>query len=276
MRALRTVYSVPTDYGAFQSLYINSEANPRWLRPNLLFVDPDGSINFETNEIGLKSGPIDPSRKQAVVWGDSVVFGLKRGWPALLDEYFPDYQFLNGGIEGDGWNVIFERALKLNSDLKISLNLLMLGWHHVNEGLEEQLAPALLCLPNPVMITMPTSLNRKNFDQDISHYLRPGQRGPLDFDTAFWFGGGKVYSVDAQVDYYGKIMQRNAISRKVARKLNVPVIDLVSALDTEALRDFRHDFYDIMHPRPSAYPKIARIVADELYRIRDRAIHDPN
>jgi lysophospholipase L1-like esterase len=268
MRCLRTIHSVPTDYGAFQRLYINTQAKPRWLRPDLLFLDSDGSINFETNEIGLKAGPIDPNREQAVVWGDSVAFGLRSGWPALLDEYFPAYQFLNGGIEGDGWNVILERALKLNREMNISLNLLMLGWHHINEGLAEELTSALQHLPNPVMITMPTSLNRRNFEYDISAYLRPGLYGPLDFDSAFWFGGGRDYSIDVQIEYYRKIMERNAISCTVAADLHVPVIDLASALDTEALPDFRQDFYDIMHPRPSAYSKIARIVADELRRLR--------
>src|SRR6266576_2623013 len=129
MQLLKTVYSVPTDYGAFQSLYLDSEVQPRRLRRNLVFLNSDGSLNFETNDLGLKGGPVDPSRKQAVVWGDSVAFGLQGGWPALLDALVPGYQFLNGGIEGDGWNTVLERAVQFNTELALSLNVVMPGWH---------------------------------------------------------------------------------------------------------------------------------------------------
>ena len=32
------------------------------LRPNLVFVEPDGSGGFEINEVGLKGDPLDPQR----------------------------------------------------------------------------------------------------------------------------------------------------------------------------------------------------------------------
>ena len=51
------------------------------LRPDLVFVEDDGSVTFEINEVGLKGDPLDPRRKLAVVWGDSVVFGSGRSWP---------------------------------------------------------------------------------------------------------------------------------------------------------------------------------------------------
>src|SRR5260370_40869215 len=85
--SLKTIYSlqdVSTAAGALQELYLDSEAN--WLRPNLTFIAQDGSIYFEINEIGLKGEAVDPSRRQAVVWGDSVGFGVGWGWPRLLDQ----------------------------------------------------------------------------------------------------------------------------------------------------------------------------------------------
>src|SRR5205085_747304 len=99
------------------------------LRPNLVFVAPDGSIVFETNELGLKGDPLDPRRKLAVVWGDSVVFSAGRGWPCLLDRLAPGYQFLNGGIEGDTYSEILRRARDFNYRHPVVLNLVMLGWH---------------------------------------------------------------------------------------------------------------------------------------------------
>jgi hypothetical protein len=52
------------------------DESTRTLRPNLVLVDRQGSVVFEINELGLKGAARDPSRKLAVVWGDSVVFAL--------------------------------------------------------------------------------------------------------------------------------------------------------------------------------------------------------
>src|SRR3954447_2199277 len=84
------------------------------LRPNLVLVDRAGAVLFEINELGLKGAARDPSRKLAVVWGDSVVFGMGASWPCLLDELAPGYQFLNGGIEADPYDNILRRALAFN------------------------------------------------------------------------------------------------------------------------------------------------------------------
>src|SRR2546421_4455337 len=103
----RTVYPV-ADTDVFKALYYDRENAT--LRPNLVLVDASGSIVFETNEVGLKGDPLDPSRKLAVVWGDSVVFGSGRGWACLLDRLAPGYQFLNGGLDGDPFGNILRRG----------------------------------------------------------------------------------------------------------------------------------------------------------------------
>jgi lysophospholipase L1-like esterase len=99
------------------------------LRPNLVLVDWRGSVHFEINELGLKGTARDPSRKLVVIWGDSVVFGVKSGWPRLLDEFAPGYQFLNGGIEADPYDNILRRATVFNRAHQVALNIVMLGWH---------------------------------------------------------------------------------------------------------------------------------------------------
>src|SRR5207245_2472224 len=99
------------------------------LRPNQVFVDPDGGVVFETNEVGLKGDPLDPARKLGVVWGDSVVFAAGRGWACHIDRLAPGWQFLNGGIEGDLYTNILRRAAALNRTHPVHLNLVMLGWH---------------------------------------------------------------------------------------------------------------------------------------------------
>jgi hypothetical protein len=98
------------------------------LRPNLAFIRADGSTFFEINEVGLKGGSIDPSRKLVVVWGDSVVFGIGPGWPCLLDRLAPGYQFLNGGIEGDSYRSVLARMAEFNRQQPVALNILLLLW----------------------------------------------------------------------------------------------------------------------------------------------------
>jgi len=258
---------------------------------------------FEINELGLKGAARDPSRKLAVVWGDSVVFGIGWSWPCLLDKFAPSYQFLNGGIEADPYDNILRRAAAFNQEHAVALNILMLGWHpwhlpasisqnvrgagpllrlkQVFRGFRGQrrlpLAPAdphtpllhqrlrgdlldfLRRVPNTVLVTLPTALNRTIVDRDLSHYFVPGDR-----DHVFSFAGDLAYSVEAQRLMLAHITERNAILREVAQTAGARLVDLGAALDTERLADFREDFHDMLHLRPRAYPKVAGIVHDGI------------
>src|SRR5436853_6844247 len=94
----KTVHLIPAD-AAIKRLCFDETT--RTLRPNMVLVDRRGAVVFEINELGLKGAARDPSRKLAVMWGDSVVFGIGRSWPCLIDGMAAGYQFLNGGIEAD-------------------------------------------------------------------------------------------------------------------------------------------------------------------------------
>ena len=252
------------------------------LRPNLTFVDLNGEIVFETNELGLKGDPVDPHRKLAVVWGDSVVFSHGRGWPCLLDRLAPGYQFLNGGIEGDPYKNILRRASEFNERHRVALNLLMLGWHlfvpswwtrapplsdrteakHICDGNEElrtRLTSFLHRTPNTVLLTVPTALNRRIVDRPLSPYLREG-----DEDIGFHFFGDIGREVEGQREAFDYILERNAITREVCAQLRIRVVDLYAAFDTEREPDFREHFSDALHPRPRSYPRLAQIVYDHI------------
>src|SRR5215471_13148435 len=90
----------------------------RTLRPNMVLVDRQGMVVFEINELGLKGAARDPSRKLAVVWGDSVVFG----------------------IEADPYDNILRRAAACNEQHTVALNVVLLGWHpwHLPASLAQQ------------------------------------------------------------------------------------------------------------------------------------------
>ena len=275
----------------------------RTLRPNMVLVDRHGMVVFEINELGLKGAARDPSRNLAVVWGDSVVFGIGWSWPCLLDTFAPSYQFLNGGIEADPYDNILRRAAACNEQHAVALNVLMLGWHpwHLPASLaqhersggrlsrltqafrglrgEPHLPPAsadpgasplhqrlrgdlldfLQRVPNTVLATMPTALNRKIVDRDLSRYFTPGDR-----DHVFTFAGDLAYSIEAQRHMLAHIAERNAMTREVAEAIGAHFVDLAAAFDTERLADFREDFHDMLHLRPRAYPKAAAILHDGI------------
>ena len=251
--------------------------------PNLVFVETTGDIVFEINEIGLKGDARDSARKLAVVWGDSVVFGIGKAWPCLLDDLAPGYQFLNGGIEGDHYANILRRASAFNRQHDVALNLLMLGWHPfqrirrrwtrrpANRTLRPDLAAFLEETPNTVVLTMPTALNRKIIKRDLSYSFI----GDHDPDTYFTFYGAAQYSLDIQRETFDYIVERNAIAREVCARHGVRVVDLFESFNTEKVADFRQDFMDVVHPRMRAYPAIARVVYDGIADLIESASGEP-
>jgi lysophospholipase L1-like esterase len=300
----KTVHLIPKD-NAIKRLCFDEATMT--LRPNLVLVNRKGSVVFEINELGLKGDARDPSRKLVVVWGDSVVFGARRGWPCLLDEFAPGYQFLNGGIEADPYNNILRRAAAFNRAHTVALNIVMLGWHpmHIasaapstsgrygfdtvrqwlgkaaqvvrppappfrqgpahtpkpqatNQQVRGDLLAFLENTPNTVLVTMPTALNRNNFDQDISPYFRRRQPG------VFYFIGEIPYSIEVQRYLYDLITERNAITREVAHATGVRLLDLHAEYDTEQIADFRENFFDVLHIRVVRYRQTAEIVYEGI------------
>lgn len=266
----------------FKALYFDWERSE--LRPNLVFVDAAGSVLYQINEAGLKGEPLDPSRKLAVVWGDSVVFGIGRSWPCLIDDLAPGYQFLDGGIEGDGYANILRRATEFNRTHDVALNLLMLGWHpHTmflfeevareitatksnrgwrrlfgrepaliasNRELRPRLAAFLEAVPNTVLLTIPTALNPRIVDRDLSEFVVDG----------FTLLGRLPCTAATQIGAFTFVRERNQIAREVCAEMKIPVVDLYDRFNTESLPDFRECFADILHFRAEAYPQVAEAV----------------
>ena len=255
-----------------------------------MFVEPDGSGGFEINEVGLKGDALDPLRKLAVVWGDSVVFSAGRGWPCLIDGLAPGWQFLNGGLDGDPYSNVLRRAAEFNRRHSVVLNLLMLGWHPFvpilsassgrrqrwaplgkrpqsdapalrpgNENIRADLTRFLEGRPNTIVLTMPTALNPRIVDRDLSSHLVPG-----DAETGFRFLGNEPYRIEGQRQGFQHIIERNAISREVCARLGIRVIDLFAVFDTESLPDFREHFYDLIHFRERSHPLVAQAVYEGI------------
>ena len=131
--------------------------------------------------------------------------------------------------------------------------------HSGNENLRAELTRFLQRVPNTVVLTMPTPLNRRIIDQDLSPYLVEG-----DYENGFRFIGKLPYHKDGQRWAFEHIAERNAITREVCATVGVRLINLAAALDTENQADFRENFLDAVHIRPRAFPLVAEIIHDHV------------
>jgi len=245
-----------------QSFYIKDRRIG--LTPNLVIVRA-GRKWFETNSWGLKGAEPEPGKKLVAIWGDSVVFGIgSPTWVDMIGQHFAQYQFLNGGIEGAPVDDIVERAIRVNQEHPIDVNVLFPGWHpsspvgSVNTTIEKVLREGVEKIPNCILSTVPTALNEQILDTDLTPYHTIAD--PL---VKFHGFAGNL-SPSTMRSVYGRLLERNTIIRRVAQEREIPLFDWFAAMRTTSLEDFHKDFYDILHPRPKSYAKIAQIWAEGL------------
>jgi lysophospholipase L1-like esterase len=260
-------------YDLLQSYYLTQDR--RRLKPNLLILDEHEDIWVETNEHGFVGTSINPKKRLAAVWGDSVIFGIRGGWVEGLSEHFPAFQFLNGGIEGDTLEFISERALEKNGDLKLDYNFVFPGWHEekwdqeaaLREDADYHLLKDLVeSMPNTILMTVPTSLSQKVIDEGMEKFFDYDDARPEDFtsENMFVFWGGGNFSPDRAQYYFDFIRRRNEVVRRVSQETGAPLVDLYEHFYTDDLEKFREDFYDIGHFRMKTYEKVKRLISEDL------------
>jgi hypothetical protein len=253
------------------------------LRADTVIIDTHGQVFLEINEWGFGGPAIDPARRKAVVWGDSVVFGYGQGWVSLMDRGDRDgaWQFLNGGLPGDATAGIVDRAARDNGRFDIAANIFFPGWHPsssegpTNTDLERQLERLAKAVPNVVLCTMPTPLDEHVVGRDISGCIgnMTSEAIPpvpfLDFvrryrENVFFFWGSFDYSRERCANIYRNLLERNELIRRFAEKSGMPLVDMFAAMRTTSDQDFRTYFYDVCHPRPSSYEKLAGALYAEV------------
>ena len=128
-----------------------------------------------------------------------------------------------------------------------------------NENLQGELTSFLQRVPNTIVLTTPTALNRQIIDRDLSPYFVRGSD-----ETGFRFLGDLRYDIHAQHQVFEHITERNDIAREVCARLGVRLVDVYAAFDTERSAEFREHFYDVLHFRPRSYPLGAQIVYENI------------
>jgi lysophospholipase L1-like esterase len=211
-----------------------------------------------------------PAKKTAVIWGDSVVFGVNNGWVDQINGTFENYQFLNGGIEGDSPDNIVNRAIKKNNELDIELNILFPGWHQLEDYdlFVDSMGQAVKHLENLVLCTVPFALSPALASQDISAHFNEFDLKVLELEEGtnecFLFWGTLPYSIENAEMITRNITERNHIIREFAQKLHIPLIDLAEKFHNEDITKLTEVFFDVGHPRPSAYPLFAEAIKEGL------------
>ncbi len=256
------IYDPQWSMETFQSFYL--DRSRKRIKPNVVVLrPPEMTVYFETNSYGFKGPEVDPARKLVAVWGDSVVWGIGKGWVEGLSSYFPGYQFLNGGLEGDPLENICERIAEANyaRGLNIEFNIIFPGWHSRQrpEMVYKLLSLIVKRIPSPVLCTVPTSLSRKTVEIDLTRYFVP-----LPDKNHYGFWGSTPYSIENARRLLQEIERQNEVTRLVAEENKTPLVDLYSSFYTEDIDRFREDFFDAGHPRVSAYPKIQKIFYEVL------------
>jgi len=245
----------PENYGLMQRKYMDEG----WrLRPNTSLHHASGELYFQINEAGLKGSKLDPNRKKVVVWGDSVVFGIGRGWVDHASD--KEYLFLNGGAEGSPADAIMKNALEKNSKFSFDINVFSLGWHSKHDiKLVEKILEQSIQLPNVVLMTMPYSLSLELAGKDLSREFQINS----SFQDAYLFWGNHAYSIKTATRLVKEIIKQNQLTRSFAEKNKIPLLDFEALMVSERTSaTFKRSFFDLGHPRPEIYPFLTESLKD--------------
>jgi hypothetical protein len=258
------------------------------LIPNVTLVQRDAHgtmVPFiKTNAWGFKGNPPDPSKKQAVIWGDSVVFGIGPSWAEMLSQDQDVYQFHNGGLEGDIAINVMNRMIEGNKIHPLALNVLFLGWHgnasfktryfsntlNTPDDVELMLVKIVKTglIPGLILCTLPTYLCADDAQQDFSHLFSGTENYITDDDAFFTFWGQEVYD-PANIQFLlAFIADRNAIIRRVAHTYGIPLIDLYELFKVKTVEEGRASFCDVCHFRSRMYPHIRKVMMTQFKAIQ--------
>jgi hypothetical protein len=242
-----------------QVFYIEKDRSR--VKPNVKILRKDMSVYLETNSEGFKGPEIDASKKSIAVWGDSVIFGVANSWIFCdMPKYFSRWQFLNGGLEGDPFERITQRAIDKNKEITINKNIVFPGWHTVRkpERVKECCIKCIENIPGLIFCAVPTSLNDFVVEKDLSSHFT--ETGNLRY--VFW--GNLTYSISEAKALLESLKNQNSIIREMAEQHKVPLIDLYKDFETKNFDDFKIYFKDAGHPKVESYSTFSEKLYDHL------------
>lgn len=230
---------------------------------------PEMNIFFEINSQGLKGPELDPSKKLIAIWGASIVAGIGRGWVDDIASFFPGTQFVNGGVPKNNFTNIYNFAFTVNQQNNFHANVLMARDLSLdNETFRKSLIYFVERIPNTILCTIATPVGDELSKIDLRPYavksdpqLDALSRADIDFHIDEEFSDERNRKSKIQVN------EQNQIIREVASEKGLPLIDVYPHFETNDPEHLRDHFSDCTHFRPSAYPKLQKIMAEELKNV---------
>jgi hypothetical protein len=239
-------------YSLNQSKYIL--ASGRMKKNTLVFLDSDSPPLFYINNLGLKGRVVDSNDSILVVWGDSIVFGIGRGW--VYGKTSQGARIMNGGHEGTRPKVILRNAIELNTNRVTTLNIFSLGWHGAKNKHEVmEVLKSATELPNLALMTLPTSLQFRHVFFD---YVKLFRSGNVNEGFVFWGNLRPTRLILFKLLY--NMSRQNRLIRNFAKKKRLPLFDLEHELKDKYLSEPGEFFFDLGHFRPSFYPTLNKIL----------------
>lgn len=251
----------------------------------------DGTLHMRVNSLGCKGGEPRPDLPVIGFFGDSTVMG-----PNVTVENYPEHiniqgvQPLNCAVEASEMGISADIYLEIRQKLDFLMVVVNPGWHnliyndHHEQYWEEKLS-MFLDAESVAYCTIATSMTdecrTRGLDalfttvEDQFGFKKIEEAAAiLDGDLfAFW------HTMEPSLDAINRILDAierfNAFIREFALRHGALLIDLNARLRSPGYDSIPRYFWDICHPRPSAFPMIAEFIQGEIAPVVSQLVADP-
>ncbi|MBI5057045.1 MAG: hypothetical protein HZB61_10565 [Nitrospirae bacterium] len=261
-------------YSEWQDLYMDSSTGR--LIPNTE-IWASGERIIRINSLGCKGNELESGIPVVGFFGDSATFGASfsvDSWPQHLN--IRGCQPLNAAVEGYNLDRVLERYKELNKIVNFACVVGYTGWHNIIYGESSEdywrskldilagehvlafctLATCLTdeCKQKGIESLLCTDSPRKDYANYFEYNLESLNRRYFNFWCNMEPSLENIRKVVDGVRKYNDFLRRYCLERGYI------LIDLHSFMLPESYEEIPNDFYDVCHPRPSAYEKIGRYI----------------
>jgi hypothetical protein len=265
----------------------------RLLIPDVILVNEENEILLSINSDGFKGKEIDADAKLVFVCGDSCVFGV--GDDSWVDRIrLPGHQFVNGGVEGNHILGIRDSILETlrKFETRIGAFFLYGSWHPLYDSYDSKIwttayedicstdVPIVLAtLPSPILdlsyegfkSLMPAvgDTQRQEEQDPLNLFIDdcgvPCKQAPQKEFRAFL--GDCAFTVEQYNLVQSNLKRLNDYIYGFAQKREIPLVDLSNTFKPHQKEAYPEFFFDAIHPQPSKYRELARLVEDEILSV---------